>query len=145
MSLSLAGIASAHHQDGHDANTHGMCTAYFSGSENGQGNKRGNANSFSNWLQETDGDGNLIHDWDGDGDVDAYDIASYCNETTGGFGNPGGGNTPFFGDSNCGWEEGDEGFADEDDNDQDDRCDDLEAQEGGTDPGNSNGNNGGNG
>ena len=114
-----AAVAGAHHQDGHDANYHGMCTAYFSGSENGQGNKRDNGNAFEVFE-------GTVGDRDGDEDVDAYDVADFCNEFTGGFGNPGGGNDPYFGDSSCGFEE--------------EECTALEDQEGGTTPGESNGN-----
>lgn len=112
-------VAGAHHQDGHTQNYHGMCTAYFSGSENGQEKKRENGNAF-NVFEET------VGDRDDDGDVDAYDVADFCNEWTGGFGNPGGGNDPYFGDSDCGFEE--------------EECAALDEQQGGTDPGNSNGN-----
>lgn len=122
---SVAGVSVAHHQDDHDANNHGMCTAFFSGSENGQDKKREKGNAFEQFV-----DG--IADSDDDGDVDAYDVARFCNEETGGFGNPGGGNTPYFGDSDCPREE-----------DGSDDCDELEDQEGGTTPGESNGNNGG--
>lgn len=114
-----AAVAGAHHQDGHEANYHGMCTAYFSGSENGQEKKRDNGNAFS-VFEET------VGDRDDDDDVDAYDVADFCNEVTGGFGNPGGGNDPYFGDSTCGFEE--------------EECTALEDQEGGTTPGESNGN-----
>lgn len=121
MLSSVAGVAVAHHQDGHDANYHGMCTAYFSGGENGQEKKRENGNAFSVFEEG-------IGDRDDDGDVDAYDVADFCNEATGGFGNPGQGNDPWFGDSDCGFEE--------------EECAALEDQEGGTTPGESNGNNG---
>lgn len=119
MLLSLASIATAHHRDGHDANNHGMCTAYFSGGENGQEKKRENGNAFEEFV-----DG--IEDYDGDGDTDAYDVARFCNDATGGFGNPGQGNDPYFGDSDC--------------PDDADDCESLENQEGGTTPGESNGN-----
>ncbi len=89
MLSSIAGVSAAHHKDGHDANNHGMCTAYFSGSENGQENKRDNGNAFLSF--ET-----TVGDFDEDGDTDAYDVAAYCNENNGGYGNPGGGNVPFF-------------------------------------------------
>ena len=120
MLSSIAGVSAAHHQEGHDANYHGMCTAYFSGSENGQGNKRENGNAFEMFE-------GTVGDQDGDKDVDAYDVATFCNDMTGGFGNPGGGNEPFFGDSDC-------NFSDEE-------CAALEDQEGGTTHGESNGNN----
>lgn len=121
MLMSVAGVSTAHHQDGHDANAHGKCTAYFSGSENGQDKKRENGNSFIVFAER-------IGDQDGDDDTDAYDIALWCNETTGGFGNPGGGNEPSFEGATC--PEGEE-----------EQCEDLENQEGGTTPGESNGNN----
>lgn len=123
-SSAFAGVASAHHQDGHDENSHGMCTAYFSGSENGQGNKRDNGNAFGVFEEG-------IGDYDDDGDTDAYDVAAWCNDNTGGFGNPGDGNEPFFSaDDDC---EQEDATAREE-------CEALADQEGGTDPGNSNGN-----
>lgn len=118
MLTSIAGVSAAHHRDGHDANYHGMCTAYFSGGENGQEKKRENGNAFGVFE-------GTVGDRDDDGDVDAYDVADFCNENTGGFGNPGGGNDPYFGDSDCGFEE--------------EQCEDLDNQEGGTTPGESNG------
>lgn len=124
MLSSVAGVSAAHHQDGHDANNHGLCTAYFSGSENGQGNKRDNGSAFGAFA-------NGIADSDGDGDTDAYDIARFCNEAIGGFGNPGGGNDAFFGDSNCPDDAGD--------------CEELENQPGGTDGDGNNSNSGNNG
>ena len=117
---SIAGVSVAHHKDGHDANYHGMCTAYFSGSENGQNNKRDNGSAFGAFE-------GTVGDRDDDGDVDAYDVADFCNEWTGGFGNPGQGNDPWFGDSDCSFE--------------DDECAALDEQDGGTTPGESNGNN----
>lgn len=117
---SVAGVSAAHHSDDHTANHHGMCTAYFSGSENGQENKRDNGNAFGVFEEG-------IGDRDDDGDVDAYDVADFCNENTGGFGNPGQGNEPFFGDSDCGFEE--------------EECAALEDQDGGSNPGENNGNN----
>ncbi len=86
MLSSVAGVATAHHKDGHDANTHGMCTAYFSGSENGQTHKRSDDKNENSAFQMFE-DG--IEDRDDDGDVDAYDVAAYCNDMTDGFGNPG--------------------------------------------------------
>lgn len=118
--LGMASIAGAHHNDDHDQNYHGMCTAYFSGGENGQEKKRENGNAFS-VFEET------VGDRDDDGDVDAYDVADFCNENTGGFGNPGQGNDPYFGDSDCGFSE--------------EYCEELEDQEGGSNPGENNGNN----
>ncbi len=120
MLSSIAGVSVAHHNDDHTSNYHGMCTAYFSGSENGQGNKRDNGNAFEVFEA-------TVGDRDGDDDFDAYDVADFCNEWTGGFGNPGQGNDPYFGDSDCGFEE--------------EECTALEDQEGGTTPGESNGNN----
>ena len=131
--MGLASIATAHHRDSHTSNDHGMCTAYFSGGENGQGKKRQNGNAFEEFA-------NGIADADGDGDTDAYDIAEYCIDATGGYGNPGGGNDPFFGDSDCGYED-DPTTAE----DESQRCQELEDREGGTDPGNNNGNSGNNG
>lgn len=129
MLSSIAGVSAAHHKDGHDANNHGMCTAYFSGSENGQENKRENGNAFVSF--ET-----TVGDFDEDGDTDAYDVAGYCNENTGGFGNPGGGNSPFFPDE-------DDCPADDPTTPTEDEaaeCEALADQEGGTTPGESNGN-----
>ena len=124
MLSSIAGVSAAHHQDGHDANNHGMCTAYFSGSENGQENKRDKGNSFEQFVIG-------IADSDGDDDVDAYDVARFCNQEEGGFGNPGGGNTPFFGDSDC---PEDDSATPENEDPGD--CEDLENQPGGTGDGN---------
>lgn len=120
MLSSVAGVAVAHHQDGHTQNYHGMCTAYFSGSENGQEKKRDNGNAFGVFE-------GTVGDRDDDGDVDAYDVADFCNEWTGGFGNPGQGNDPYFGDSDCGFEE--------------EECEALDNQDGGSNPGENNGNN----
>lgn len=97
MLSSIAGVSVAHHRNDHTANTHGMCTAYFSGSENGQQKKQENGNAFNVWeatLQAAENEG----DFDGDGDFDRYDVAAYCTDATGGYGNPGGGNTPYFGE-----------------------------------------------
>lgn len=120
MLFGVANVATAHHRDDHDANNHGMCTAFFSGSENGQENKREKGNAFEEFVND-------IADSDDDGDVDAFDVARFCNDNTGGFGNPGGGNEPFFGDSSC--------------PDDADDCEDLENQEGGSNPGENNANN----
>lgn len=119
MLMSIAGIATAHHQPEHTQNHHGMCTAYFSGSENGQDKKRENGSAFGT-FEET------VGDQDDDGDVDSYDVAYFCDQTTGGFGNPGQGNDPSFGDDTCGFE--------------DDVCQDLEDHEGGTGDDGNNGN-----
>lgn len=116
--LGVASIATAHHNDDHTQNHHGMCTAYFSGGENGQEKKRENGNSFGVFEEG-------IGDRDDDGDVDSYDVADFCLETTGGFGNPGGGNDPSFGGDDCGFEQ--------------ERCDELDGHGGGTgDDGNNN-------
>ena len=92
MLSSVAGVATAHHKDGHDANTHGMCTAYFSGSENGQAHKRDNGNAFDVFE-----DG--IGDRDGDDDVDAYDVADVLQRHDRRLRQPGQGNDPSCGDS----------------------------------------------
>lgn len=128
MLSSVAGVAVAHHDDDHTQNYHGMCTAYFSGSETGQENKRSddkNDNSAFQMFEDT-----AVGDRDEDGDVDAYDVADFCNEWTQGFGNPGQGNDPWFDN------EGDEpsdtcGFEQE-------QCDALDDQDGGR--GDNNGN-----
>ncbi|HEX9765997.1 MAG TPA: hypothetical protein VGA36_04480 [Nitriliruptorales bacterium] len=131
-SSAFAGVASAHHKDGHDQNSHGMCTAYFSGSENGQGNKRDNGNAFGVFEEG-------IGDYDEDGDVDAFDVAAWCNDNTGGFGNPGAGNEPFFDPEQDDCEQVDEeGNPDEEARAE---CEALADQEGGSTPGESNGNN----
>lgn len=91
---SVAGVSSAHHRDDHTSNYHGMCTAYFSGSEDGQRNKRSNGSAFGAFVE-------TVGDYDGDDDIDDYDVAAFCNDMTGGYGNPGGGNTPVLdGDPN---------------------------------------------
>ena len=127
MLSSVAGVSVAHHNDDHDSNYHGMCTAYFSGSENGQGNKRDNGNAFITFVE-------TVGDYDGDGDPvgDAYDVAAFCNDMTGGFGNPGGGNSPFF-------DPAEDDCAHEDETARAE-CEALADQEGGTTPGESNGN-----
>ena len=114
---SLAGVAGAHHKDDHTANYHGLCTAAFSGSETGQEKKSG-SNAFATFIENAG-------DMDGDEDVDRYDLAQFCLDMTGGYGNPGQGNDPEFLDSTCGFEE--------------DQCNELDDRPGGTDPGSSNG------
>jgi len=74
---------------GNGDNGHGMCTAYFSGSENGQEKKRDKGNAFIVFAES-------IGDYDGDDDVDTHDVALWCNDFEGGYGNPGSGNTPWF-------------------------------------------------
>lgn len=83
MLSSVAGVSAAHHKDDHDANYRGMCTAYFSGSENGQEKKRDNGNAFG-VFEETIGAEN------------AQDVADFCNDTVGSIGNPGQGNEPWI-------------------------------------------------
>lgn len=123
MLASLASVSNAHHRDDHDANHHGLCTAAFSGSETGQEKKNQNGNAFVTFLANTG-------DYDEDGDVDRRDLAAFCLEEEGGFGNPGQGNDPvFFEGDDC--EQDDPAAAAE--------CEALADQEGGTDPGNSNG------
>lgn len=90
--LGVASIAAAHHQDGHDQNYHGFCTAYFSGSENGQEKKRENGEAHQDFYETATSEG----DRDGDGDVDTWDVADFCIDNTGGYGNPGQGNEAFF-------------------------------------------------
>lgn len=120
---SMASVSNAHHRDGHEANQHGLCTAAFSGSETGQEKKNQNGNAFIVFLENTG-------DYDEDGDVDRRDLAAFCVDEEGGFGNPGQGNDPvFFEDDDC--EQEDEAAAAE--------CEALDEREGGTDPGNSNG------
>lgn len=114
MLSSVAGVAAAHHDDDHTQNYHGLCTAYFSGSETGQENKRSDDKNDNSAFQVFEG---TVGDRDEDGNVDAYDVADFCNEWTQGFGNPGQGNDPFFGDSDCGFE--------------DEQCEELDDQDGG--------------
>lgn len=100
--LGVASIAAAHHRDGHDQNYHGFCTAYFSGSENGQEKKRENGEAHQDFYDTATEEG----DRDGDGDMDTWDVADFCIDNTGGYGNPGEGNEPYFGGDdegeNCG-------------------------------------------
>ena len=65
------------------SNTHGMCTAYFNGSQNGQDHKRQSDafTQFASYVGDNDGVDN-----DGDGDVDEggeiaspVDIWNYCD------------------------------------------------------------------
>lgn len=140
MLSSIAGVSAAHHSQDHEANTHGMCTAYFSGSENGQQNKRDNGNAFTVWettVEALENGGDL----DGDGDFDAYDIAQYCNDVTGGFGNPGGGNSAWFDPESDDCPEDDPATTE----DESAQCEALNDQEGGTNPGDNNSNSGNNG
>lgn len=116
MLMSVAGVATAHHQEGHEANYHGMCTAYFSGSENGQGKKQQNGNAFIVFAE-------TVGDYDQDGDRDQHDIAAFCLDNTGGFGNPGQGNDAYFPDSSdCGSDDA--------------TCEEIENHPGGTGDGN---------
>jgi len=65
--LALAGgVAQADH-DAEQSNTHGKCTAYFNGSENGQNNKRNSTafQEFASYVGENDHVDN-----DGDDEVD---------------------------------------------------------------------------
>lgn len=71
-------------------NEHGMCTAYFNGSENGQENKRktGPFQAFESWVGENDhvdNNGNNEVDEEGE-DADAVDVWNYCNQTAKGIG-----------------------------------------------------------
>lgn len=116
MLTSIAGIATAHHRDDHTSNHHGMCTAAFSGSENGQEHKRDNGNSFQTFLENTG-------DYDEDGDVDYRDMAAFCMDNEGGFGNPGQGNDPFFSEDDDCEQEDDAARAE---------CEALSDHEGGT-------------
>ncbi len=123
MFASIAGVAGAHHSEDHTANHHGLCTAAFSGSENGQGQKSDNGQAFITFLENTG-------DYDEDGDVDRRDLAAFCLDSEGGFGNPGQGNDPaFFEEDDC----------EQEDSDAQQACEDLADYGGGTDEGNSNG------
>ena len=55
------------------SNNHGLCTAYFNGSQNGQAHKR-KAGPFP-VLEQTAGD------QDGDEDIDAVDVWMWCLDT----------------------------------------------------------------
>lgn len=79
---STAVVASAHHAPDHTQNYHGLCTAYFSGSENGQQKKQENGQAFV-VFRET------IGDYNEDGTEDNEDVRAFCTDMTGGFGNPG--------------------------------------------------------
>lgn len=110
--LGMASIATAHHDPDHDQNYHGFCTAYFSGSENGQQKKQENGNAFEEFSDTVfDSGDDQTGDRDGDDDFDRYDIADFCMDNTGGYGNPGQGNEPYFDPENdtegpeCGTEE----------------------------------------
>jgi hypothetical protein len=80
---STAVMANAHHQDGHEANYYGLCTAYFSGSEKGQEKKQENGQAFI-VFRET------IGDYDGDGDEDNDDVRAFCGDVAHPGGNGGG-------------------------------------------------------
>jgi hypothetical protein len=61
-------------EDGHQANDHGLCTAYYAGSENGQAHKH-QAGPFVDLVARAG-------DRDGDGDRDADDVIKFCGEAT---------------------------------------------------------------
>lgn len=70
-------------------NNRGLCTAYFSGSENGQEHKR-KAGPFQALEAAADAAG------DGDGEATVEEVVSFCDSTAPGWGNngtenPGGG------------------------------------------------------
>jgi len=73
VSLVLAGVAvAAPGPNGH--NDHGLCKAYFAGSQKGQSNKQQKGPFPA--LKSKAGD------QDGDGDTDNDDVAAYCANTT---------------------------------------------------------------
>lgn len=92
MFSSTAMVASAHHNTDHTQNYHGLCTAYFSGSENGQEKKQENGMAFM-VFRET------IGDYNGDDTEDNQDVMDFCTDMTGGFGNPGQGGGSGDGDN----------------------------------------------
>lgn len=89
MLTSVAGVSAAHHRDDHTQNYRGMCTAYFSGSETGQENKRKNGNAFIVFAEN-------VGDYNEDGERNAQDVADFCMDEVGSYGNPGQGNEPYF-------------------------------------------------
>ena len=101
-----AAVAAAGPADGSGNEGHGFCTAYFSGSEQGQQKKREKSPAFQafeamaeEWVQNDDDDNN-------DSDVGDRAVEEYCRAVEGGFGNPGGGNVPYFEDGEGPEEEG---------------------------------------
>jgi hypothetical protein len=70
-----AGFAFAGQPGPNGHNNHGLCTAYFAGSENGQQHKH-QANPFVQLEKDADDAGNQ------DGTASPEEVASYCTDAT---------------------------------------------------------------
>jgi len=87
LALGLAGgMAGADPAERNDGNTHGRCTSYFNGSENGQDHKReaGPFTAFAQYVGENDGRDNDGDDaTDEEGEVASeIDIWDWCMDPT---------------------------------------------------------------
>lgn len=75
MVMGMTSVAGAHHRPGHEANYFGLCTAYFSGSEQGQEKKQENGQAFV-VFRET------IGDYNEDGEENNQDVRDFCEDVS---------------------------------------------------------------